>query len=283
MEEPSPASQIVEKGTMMKGLVSIGAVLILWTATLAAGPVEVHIGGGPSAASLDEINAAITLFNALIERLNETFEELPDVEGSVETLGRMGSCIALQVGERFLLTEHLTLGGTLDMSHTSASTAGTYLSTVSTETSDISIALTCTDVGLVVGGRYDFLNAGLILSADVGIGYYYGIFRQAITFQVPPEFPDAIAGLPPEGENRYSGFAPAVEAGLVLSFPLTDWFKVGSSVSYRFLTFTGMTDGQGNSIDLDGNGIPEKIDLGGITVELTFSILIDFSLEGRKE
>lgn len=271
---------IVEKGTMMKGLVSIGAVFILWTLTLAAGPVEVHLGGGPSAASLDEINAAITQFNTLIELLNETFEALPDVEGSVETIGRMGSGIALQVGERFLLTERLALGGTLDVFHTSASTAGTY---VSSERSDISIALTCTNVGIVIGGRYDFLNAGLILSADVGIGYYYGTFRQAITFQVPPEFPAAIADLPPEGETRYSGFAPAVEAGLVLSFPLTDWFKVGSSVSYRFLAFTGMTDGQGNSLDLDGNGIPEKIDLGGITVELTFSMLIDLSLEGEKE
>lgn len=279
-EESSPTSQIVEKGTMMKGLATISAILILCGATLAAGPVEVTLNGGLSAVSLDEINAVITQFNTLIVLLNETFEALPDVEGSVETIGRIGSGIALQVGERFLLTERLALGGTLDVFHTSASTAGTY---TSSETSDISIALTCTDVGLVIGGRYDFLNAGLILSADIGIGYYYGTFRQAITFQVPPEFPDTIAGLPPEGAARYSGFAPALEAGLGLCFPLADWFKIGSNVSYRFLTFTEMTDGQGNSLDLDGNGTPERIDLGGITVELAFVILIDLSPDGGKE
>jgi len=265
---------------MIKGLVSVGAVLILWGVTLTAGPLEVYVGGGPSAASLDEINAVILQFNTLIELLNETFELLPAVEGTVEPLDQMGSGIAIHAGERAWLSDRLGLGGTLEVFHSVTSTAGTY---ESSETSEISIALACTAVGLMLGGRYEFLDAGVVLSIDLGIGYTYASFSRAITFQVPPEYPDAIAGLPPEGESRYSGFAPAVEAGLTLSFTITDWLKIGSSLSYRLLSLGAMVDSEGNALDLDGNGTTEKVDLGGITVGFTFSILIDLSQDGEKE
>ncbi len=268
---------------MMKGLVCVGAVLILWAATLIAGPLEVHLGGGPSAASLDEINAAIFQFNTLIDHLNETFEVLPDVNGTVETLDRMGSGVALHVGERAWLSDRLGLGGTLEVFHTTTSTAGTYVSSATSEISEISIALGCTTLGLGVNGRYNFLDAGVVLSIELGIGYTYASFSRAITFQVPPEYPDAIAGLPPEGVGSYSGFAPKVEAGLALFLPITEWLKVGSSLSYSVLTLAKITDDQGNDLDLDGNGTVEKVDLGGIGVRFTFSLSFDLTPEGEKE
>jgi len=277
---PSPNSQNVEKGEMMKGLVTVGAVLILWAAMLTAGPVEVYLSGGPSAAALNEINSIKDRINAIITLLNDNIALLPEITGEVEALDSIGSGIAYQSGERFWLSDRFALGGKLEGFRTSTSTAGIY---TSSETSEVSIDLDCYAVGFLLSGRYDFLNAGVILSADLGAGYYYSGFNRAITFQIPPEYPDAISGLPPEGEGRYSGSTLGFEGGLSLSFPITDWLEVGSSLFYRSLALGGMRDRQGNSLDLDGDGTPEKVDLGGITVQFTFSLIIDLNPEKGKE
>ncbi len=278
---PSPNSQTVEKGEMMKGLVTVGAVLILWAAMLTAGPIEIYFSGGPSAAALDEINAIKDRINAIITLLNDTIALLPEIiTGEVEELDSIGGGIAYQAGERFWLSDRFALGGKLEGFRTSTSTAGTYVSTVDSE---VSIDLNCYAVGFLLSGRYDFLNAGVILSAELGAGYYYSGFNRAITFQIPPEYPDAISGLPPEGEGRYSGSTLGFEGGLSLSFPITDWLAVGSSLFYRSLTLGEMRDRQGNSLDLDGDGTPEKVDLGGITVQFTFSLIIDLNPEREKE
>ena len=278
---PSPNSQTVEKGEMMKGLVTVGAVLILWAAMLTAGPIEVYLSGGPSAAALDEINAIKDRINAIIAELNDDIALLPEITGEVEELGSIGSgMIAYQAGERFWLSDRFALGGKLEGFRASTSTAGTYVSTVDSE---VSIDLNCYAVGFLLSGRYDFLNAGVILSADLGAGYYYSGFNRAITFQIPPEYPKAISGLPPEGEGRYSGYTLGFEGGLSLSFPITDWLEVGSSLFYRSLTLGEMRDRQGNSLDLDGDGTPEKVDLSGITVQFTFSLIIDLTPEREKE
>lgn len=277
---PSPNSQTVEKGEMMKGLVTVGAVLILWVAMLTAGPIEIYFSGGPSAAALDEINAIKDRINAIITLLNDNIALLPEITGEVEELDSIGGGIAYQAGERFWLSDRFALGGKLEGFRTSTSTAGTYVSTVDSE---VSIDLDCYAVGFLLNGRYDFLNAGVILSAELGAGYYYSGFNRAITFQIPPEYPDAISGLPPEGEGRYSGSTLGFEGGLSLSFPITDWLAVGSSLFYRSLTLGEMRDRQGNSLDLDGDGTPEKVDLGGITVQFTFSLIIDLSPEREKE
>ena len=121
----------------------------------------------------------------------------------------------------------------------------------------------------------------MVLSVDLGIGYTYTTFNREITFQIPPEYPEAISGLPPEGAGRYSGFAPKVEAGLALFLPITEWLKVGSSLTYSVLTLAKMTDDQGNDLDLDGNGTAEKVDLGGIGVRFTLSLTLPFLLFGE--
>lgn len=264
----------------MKGLVTVGTVLILWSVTLTAGPLELYFGGGPSAAALGEINAIKDLFNTIITELNSNIALLPEITGEIGELDQIGGGIAYQAGERFWLSERLALGGKLEYFRTATSTAGVY---TSSETSEISIALNCYSVGLVLGGRYDFLEAGLVLSADLGIGYYYAGFDKAITFQIPPEYPEAISGLPPEGEGRYSGSTFGLEVGLSLSYPIADWLTIGSAIFYRSLTLSGMSDGAGTGLDVDGNGIAEEVDLGGITVQLAFSLSIDLSLEREKE
>ena len=266
----------------MKGLVTVGAVLILWAAMLIAGPIEIYFSGGPSAAALSEINAIKDRINAIITLLNDDIALLPEIEITEEVglLDDMGSGIAYQAGERLWLSDRFALGGKIEVFRVSTSTAGVY---TSSETSQISIDLNCYAVGFLVSGRYDFLDAGVILSADLGLGYYYSGFNRAITFQIPPEYPKAIAGLPPEGEGRYSGYNLGFEGGLSLFFPITDWLEVGSSLFYRSLTLGGMRDREGNSLDLDGDGTPEKVDLGGITVQFTFSLVIDLNPEGKKE
>lgn len=264
----------------MKGLVTVGAVLILWAAMLTAGPIEIYFSGGPSAAALGEINAIKDRINAIITLLNDDIALLPEITGEVEKLDSIGSGIAYQAGERFWLSDRFALGGKLEGFRTSTSTAGVY---TSSETSQISIDLNCYAVGFLVSGRYDFLDAGVVLSAELGAGYYYSGFNRAITFQIPPEYPTAISWLPPEGEGRYSGFALGFEGGLSLFFPITDWLRVGSSLFYRSLTLGGMRDRQGNSLDIDGDGTPEKVDLSGITVQFTFSLVVDLNPEGKKE
>lgn len=265
---------------MMKGLVSIVAVLSLWAVALTAGSLEVYLGGGPSAASFDEINAVVGRFNAIIAHLNETFDLLPTVKGRVEALDQLGSGIAIQAGEWVWLSDQFACGGKLELFHAATSTIGTY---ISSKNSEISIDLACTEVGLMVGGRYDFLRAGVILSLELAVGYTYASFSRAITFEVPPEYPLAISGLPLQGGGRYGGFAPAVEAGLALSIPITDWFSVGSSLWTRVLTYGRLADEGGNGLDLDGNGTTEKVDLGGLTVQFTFSFNFDLSREEEKE
>ncbi|MCK4393204.1 hypothetical protein KAX17_09905 [Candidatus Bipolaricaulota bacterium] len=263
---------------MMKGLVTVGAVLILWAAMLTAGPIEIYFSGGPAAASLGAVNAEIELINVILRDLNDT----PTVDGEVSELEPMGSGFAYQAGERYWFFERLTLGGKLEYFRTATSTTGNYTSLDESEISEISIALDCYAVGLVVGGRYDFLDAGVVLSADFGVGYYYSGFTSNITFEMPSSYPP-ISVHPQEGEGRYSGFALGFESGLSLSFPITDWLEVGSSLFYRSLTLGEMRDRQGNSLDLDGDGTPEKVDLGGITVQFTFSLIIDLNPEREKE
>lgn len=265
----------------MKGLVTALAVLILWAAMLSAGPIEIYLSGGPSAVALDEINTIRGRINAIITELNDTIALLPEIiTGEVEQLDSIGGGIAYQAGERFFVSDRFSLGGKLEGFRTATSTAGVY---TSSETSEISIDLDCYTVGFLLSGRYGFLDAGVILSAELGAGYYYSGFNRAITFQIPPEYPTAISGLPPEGEDRYSGSSLGFEGGLSLSFPITDWLVVGSSLFYRWLTLGGMRDQEGNSLDIDGNGTPEKVDLSGITVQFTFSLIIDLTPEGGKE
>ena len=139
------------------------------------------------------------------------------------------------------------------------------------------------DCGCLAGCRATFLDAGLRLAAEGGVGYYYAVSNRAVVFEIPTEYPDVISGVPSEGEGRYSGGTLGFELGLSLSYPVTSWLSIGSSVSYRAATVNVLTDSAGGDFDLDGDGTPESVDLDGITVRLTFSLNIDLSLNGEKE
>ena len=264
----------------MKRLATVGAVLILFSSAIAAGPIEFYFSGGPSAAALTDIQAIVDRLNAIIAELNDTIATLPDIVGEVQPIDAIGGQVAYQAGERYWFGERLALGAKLEGFRVFTSTQGAY---ASSEASEISVDLNCYAVGLLAGARYDFLSVNLLLSGDLGFGYYYSAFDRAVTFQIPPEYPTAISGLPPEGSARYSALAPGIMAGLSLHFPITDWLAVGSSLFYRSLVIGGMSDSEGVSMDLDGDGTAEKVDLSGITVQVTFSLAFDLSPQREKE
>jgi len=264
----------------MKGLATLLMTLVVISITASAGPLEMSFGGGPSAMSLGSINASIGVFNTLIAHLNETFAVHPDVSGTVDPLDPMVSGLSFRVGERFWLTDWFGLGASAEYFSSSTDTLGYY---EGSEISTIQVALDLTTVGLLVGGRATFLDAGLRLAAEGGIGYYYVVSNRAVVFEVPSEYPDVISGVPPEGDERYTGGTFGFELGLSLSYPVARWFSIGSFVSYRAATVSVVTDSVGNELDLDGDGTPEAIDLDGISVRLSLSFNIDLSLNGEKE
>ena len=264
----------------MRRLASVLLVVLLASLTGVAGPLELWIGGGPAATSLDELTAAIVVFNTLIGRLNEEFEVNPDVTGFVPDLDPMSSSLTLRAGERYWLTSWFSLGGQVEYITTSTSTFGQYQGS---DTSTIDIALDFRTIDFLLSTRFVFLDVGLQLGAEAGIGYYHSVVERSVTFEVPVEFSEALSGVPPEGSGRFSGGAIGFEAGVSLTYPLTSWFTLGSLLTYRSASVPTLTNGQGALLDIDGNGTSESVNLSGITVQLTFSINIDLSLDERKE
>jgi hypothetical protein len=264
----------------MKGLASGLCIILLAAFAAYAGPLEISIGGGPTATSLDDINASIVVFNTLIEHLNETFAVHPDVTGSVAPLMPMVSGLSLHASERYGFTDWLAVGAQLEYMRSSTSTAGSYQGA---ETSTIDIDLGFQSIGILLGARVTFLNLGLLLAADLGVGYYYASLDHDIVFQIPEEYPEVISGVPPEGSGHNAGGAMGFEAGLSLSYPVAPWLSLGSTVTYRSASIGRLTDANGAELDLDGTGVPETANLDGIVVQINFSILIDLSLDGGKE
>jgi hypothetical protein len=115
------------------------------------------------------------------------------------------------------------------------------------------------------------------------VGYFHTIFDRKVILQIPAEYPDAIAGLPPEGEGRYTGGAFGLEAGIALTYPIFDWFTIGTQVVYRTAEVDSLKTSQGVKLDLNGDGQSESVNLSGLAVQFTFSISIDLSLDGGKE
>jgi hypothetical protein len=264
----------------MKGLASLLIAGILTSVAALAGPLEMTLGVGPSAAALGTLNDSIGVVNTLIGHLNDTFDVHPDVSGSIDLLDPMGSGMSLHAGERLWLTDWLGLGAGLSYFSTATATAGFY---EGSETSTIDIALDMQSVGVTLGGRATFLDVGLRLAADVAAGYYYLICDRAVTFEVPSEYPDVLSNVPPEGEGRYTGSTFGFEIGFSISYPILRWFTIGSTVSYRATGQTATVDTTGTELDLTGDEEPDSIDLNGVTVRLAFSINIDLSPDGEKE
>jgi len=264
----------------MRGLALVLFTVLVTGVAAIAGPLEMWVGGGPAATSLEEVNAAIGVFNTLIAHLNETFEVHPDVSGAVDPLQPIIGGLALRAGERYWLNDWFAIGAQVEYVRSASATTGEY---VGSSLSTIDIALGFHTVGFVLNGRATFLDVGLQLAAEVGAGFYYSMIDRAVVFEVPSEYPDAISGIPPEGTERFTGSALGFEAGMSLAYPLTKWFTIGSLLSYRSATVPSLSNNQGAALDIDGDGMSESMTLDGITVQLTFSIIVDLSLEGEKE
>ena len=264
----------------MKGLASALFVCVLLGTTVIAGPLELGFGGGPSFTSLDSLNESIDVFNALIEHLNETVEVHPDVSGTVASMPSMGTGLYLSAAEQYRLTDWLALGAHVEYTGSASSTVGFYQGT---ERSQIDVAYRSHVLGVVLGGDITFVDLGLRLGATGGVGYFHTILDRNVVFEIPAEYPEAIAGLPPEGEGRFTGGAFGLEAGITLTYPLFDWFTIGTKVIYRTAEVGSLNTAQGIEMDLNGDGQGESVNLGGIAVQFTFSINIDLSIDGGKE
>jgi len=264
----------------MKGLASVLLLALASVVGSAAGSLEMSVGAGPSATSLDALNHAFDVVNALIVHLNETFDDHPDVDGTVAPIGTIGSGLSLQAGERYWPTDWLGLGGRIGYSGAAARTAGSYHGA---EVSEIDVSLGVRTISGVLCASTVFLDVGLQLGADIGVGYYHTTVDRSVVFEIPEEYPQAISNVPPEGTARYSGGTIGFEAGFFLAYPLFPSLSLGTSVSYRTARIAIARDADGIGLDFDGDGQTETIDLNGITVQLTVSLTIDLSLDGRKE
>ena len=264
----------------MKGLASVLLVLVLSGMTAIAGPLELGFGVGPSFTSLDSFNESIGVFNALFEHLNETFGVHPDVSGTIAPMSTMGKGLYLSAAENYRLTDWFALGAHVEYMRSSSSTVGFYQGS---EISQIDVSYGSHVLGAVLGGDITFVDLGLRLGANAGVGYFYTILDRNVIFQIPAEYPDTIAGVPPEGEGRYTGGAFGLEAGITLSYPIFEWFTIGTKVIYRTAEIGSLSTSQGVEMDLNGDGKGESVNLSGLAVQFTFSINIDLSLDGGKE
>lgn len=270
----------------MKGLAS-GMVLLLvggaaWGAPLAgtsAQPLELWVGGGPTTMSLDDINTSILLFNTLIEHLNETLAVVPGVTGIVRPMAPLERGMSVRAAERFRITEWLALTGAFEYARTATSTQGEYHGS---ETSTIDISAAVSGLDVLAGVRIEFLDVGIRLAADAAAGYFYTTFDHAVTFEIPSEYPDVIAGVPPEGEDRHSGGSFGLAAALSLAYPIVDGFAVEALVGYRWAVVPTLRNTQGVVLDFDGNGTPESATLDGLSIQIGFSVALDLSLGGEK-
>ncbi len=267
----------------MKGLASVLGVILLSGCAALAGPLEVSIGGGVSAVSLDAYNGILESWNALIEHLNETFLVHPDVSGTVRTLDLLSNGMGFQVAEWYWPLGWLALGARFEYEQSKTATRGTY---VGAGTSTIDIALEWQTIGVLAGARFLILDAGVRLSGDLALGYFHGALAHSVTFEVPSEYTDALAGLPPEGGGRHTGDTVGLAAQLSVDVPIAAGLGLGAAVGYRSAVIGALTDASdasGDPLDLDGDETSEEANLSGIGVRLTLSFDIDLSLDGEGE
>jgi hypothetical protein len=274
-----PTHRTTEGGTM-KGLASVLGVILLSGCAALAGPLEISIGGGVSAVSLDAFNGILESWNALIEHLNETFLIHPDVSGTVRTLDLLSSGMGFQVGEWYQPLGWLALGARFEYEQSETGTRGTY---VGAETSTIDIALEWQTIGVLAGARFLLLDAGVRLSGDLALGYFHGALAHSVTFEVPSEYPDALAGLPPKGDGRHTGSTIGLAAQISVDVPIVAGLSLGATLGYRSAVIGALADASGTALDLDGDETSEEANLSGIGVRLTLSFDIDLSLDGEGE
>lgn len=254
----------------MKGLACGALVILLWGGAVLAGSLETSLGAGFTSLALGDINASIGAVNRVLENWNTT----PTLTGGVPVLGLMQVGMSYSAAERFWIWDSLAVGGKIESFHASSATQGSY--TAGGTTSQISVALDCHSVGFVLGGHLEFASFEVDLGGDIGVGYYYSGFSTDVTFQTPSSVPP-ISIHPQEGKGRYTASSFGLEGGLSLTFHLTDWLGIGTSIAYRWAGPATMTDAAGKPLDIDGDGNADKVDLTGIVVQVTVSLVIDLS------
>ncbi|MEW5826278.1 MAG: hypothetical protein AB1778_05545 [Candidatus Bipolaricaulota bacterium] len=261
----------------MKGLASVVCAILLAVPAL-AGTLELSLGGGPAATSLDDFNSSILVFNALIEHLNETFDVHPDVAGTVPTLAPLTSGWTLCAAERYWLGEVFAFGATLSFARCTTATRGQYHGA---ETSTISVDAALQTVEAAVAARITFLDVGLRLSLDASLGYTHATFAHEVVFEIPSEYPSAISGVPPSSEGRHTGGTIGIHVGFSIAVPIVSGLSTEVVVAYRTAKVPGFRNAAGESLDFDGNGTPESANLAGLAVQLRFSLAMNLSLDGE--
>lgn len=262
----------------MKGLASVLVILLIGGAAW-AGPLELSLSGGPATTSLDDVNTSILVFNTLIDHLNDTLAVIPGVTGRVQTLPPMNSGASFRASERYWAADWIAFTGAFEYYRLSTATRGQY---IGSETSTIDVSVGLSTISVLGGARAQFLDAGLRLAGDASFGYFYTTCDHAVTFEIPSEYPDVIAGVPPEGEGRNAGGTFGAQAGLSIAYPIVEGFCIEALIAYRWATVPALRDATAGSLDLDGNGRPESADLDGLFVHIGISIAIDLSLDGEK-
>jgi len=235
--------------------------------TLTAAQLEMSFTGGLTRASLFELNEQILLINGIIEFITD---------GRVPPLGQLGDGITWQLEESFRLTGKLAVGGRLEYFSTSTATNGDYISGEAAH--EVSIDLSCDDVGFLAMGSYDLIDTGFVLSLELGAGYYYSHFSRAIAFELPAGYLEGeigISELPKTGEALLSGGGVGGEAGLSLSIAPVEWMAIGASISYRFLPSVQMNDPTGEGLTIIEDESIEQIGLSGITIQLSGTLLLN--------
>ncbi|UCF09624.1 MAG: hypothetical protein JSW65_06075 [Candidatus Bipolaricaulota bacterium] len=268
----------------MRRLAVLAVLLTLASMPVVAGDLDLHVGAGPSMATLGELNTVVSRFDAIIAVLDEFFDQLDEVQGTVGPIGRAGRGLSLSAGERYWLTERFALGGEVSYFGSSEGTSGIYTSKQGAEgtQSTIDIQLRSRLLSAALETQLVFLNADLTLGAVMRLGYHYASLDVFSLFEIPAEYPDVLAGVPADIDDRFVGGAFGGELGLTVRYPLFPWLHGHAEVTYRYVPLR-VTNAEGFHLDLDGNGTPEQIDLGGFTVRLGLSVRVDLSDEGRKE
>ena len=265
----------------MKGLAAVCLLLLLaWPA--AAGSLEFAVEGGPTAVALVELNADVDRVNAVIRHVNETLALLPNVEGQVPEIERLGGGICLEAAERYRPSEWLGIGGKLSYARTAKEMSGQYVSTDTSEISSVEMALDLVAVGALLDMTFDFLDAGILLGGGLSAGYYFVGFAHTSLFEIPEEYPEALSGLPPDAQAQYSGGGFGLEASLHVSVPVFSGFSIETAVAYRYAQ-ASLADGSGQRPDLDGNGPVDRTDLSGMTVRIGFSWEVEIPGSDEKE
>lgn len=264
----------------MKPLASVLMVIGVAASAGIAAPLEMGLGAGPSFTSLDSLNNSISAFNTLIDHLNEVFSVHPDVTGTVPSMPSIGTGLSLYASEYYRLNDWLAFGVHLEYARSASGTEGAYQGgTVST----VDLYYHAQILGIVLGGEATFVDLGLRLGAVGGLGYFYAMVDQRMLFEIPDEYPEAIAGVPPAMEGRYRGGSLGLEVGLNLSYPVVDWLAIGAQVRYRTANVRVLRDAQGDPLGLAGGEDGDSLSLHGLAVQLHFLISIDLSLDGGKE